>query len=347
MNGDAAGDSERHGATDRARICVLGGGAWGTVLASVAAQHGHDVTLWEYDRALAEALARDRANARCVPGFRLPDAVAVTTDLAAAVGGRQVIVVVVPSHTVRATLAAAAPAVEAGAVVACASKGLEPETRLTMPALIGGVLPEARVVVLSGPTFAEEISKGLPAAAVAASVQAAAAERVQACFGGERLRIYTSDDVTGVALGGALKNVIAIAVGCCDGFGLGNNARAALITRGLAETGRLAVRLGAHPLTLAGLAGLGDLVLTCTGELSRNRQVGLALARGEALPQILARLGHVAEGIGTAHTARALAAELAVDMPITREVAAVLAGEMTPREAMTELLARDVRPERA
>jgi glycerol-3-phosphate dehydrogenase (NAD(P)+) len=169
---------------------------------------------------------------------------------------------------------------------------------------------------------------------------------VQETLGSERFRIYSGDDVIGVSLGGALKNVIAIAVGCCDGVGLGQNARAALITRGLAEMGRLGVRLGAHPLTFAGLAGLGDLVLTCTGELSRNRQVGLALARGEALPQILARLGHVAEGIGTAATARALADELGVEMPLTRAVAAVLHDGQSPREAIGHLLSRDFRPER-
>jgi glycerol-3-phosphate dehydrogenase (NAD(P)+) len=328
-------------------VAVLGAGAWGSVLAALAAEHGHAVALWEVDAAAADALARDRANARTVRGFRLPGAVAVTTDLAEAVRGRGLLVLAVPSETVRATLGAARPALTAGAIVACASKGLEPATRYTMPAVITGAAPSARAVVLSGPTFAQEIAAGLPAAAVSASTDRAAAEAVQACFGGERFRIYTSDDVTGVALGGALKNVIAIAVGCCDGLGLGDNARAALITRGLAEMARLSVRLGAHPLTLAGLAGLGDLVLTCTGELSRNRQVGLALARGEPLAAVVARLGHVAEGIGTARTANVLAEEIGIDMPITREVAAVLDQQKPPRAALAELMARDLRPERA
>jgi glycerol-3-phosphate dehydrogenase (NAD(P)+) len=231
-------------------------------------------------------------------------------------------------------------------VIACASKGLEPATRRTMPALIADAVPGARVVVLSGPTFAEEIARGLPAAVVAASDDPAAAALVQQALGSERFRVYTSDDVTGVALGGALKNVIAIAVGCCDGVGLGLNARAALITRGLAEMARLSVRLGAHPLTMAGLAGMGDLVLTCTGELSRNRQVGLALAAGEALPAIVARLGHVAEGIGTARIARDLADQLGVEMPITCAVAAVLHDGQAPREAIGHLLSRDRRSER-
>jgi glycerol-3-phosphate dehydrogenase (NAD(P)+) len=331
---------------DVADVAVLGGGAWGTVLAVLAAQHGHRVALWEVDAAAAAALTRDRANARSVPGLRLPDGVFVTTDLAAAVGGRALVVVAVPSETVRATMAAARAALVPGVVVACASKGLEPETHATMAAVIAEAAPGARVVLLSGPTFAQEIAAGLPAAAVAASGDASAAEFVRAAVGSERFRIYTSDDVTGVAVGGALKNVIAIAVGCCDGFALGANARAALITRGLAEMQRLAVRLGAHPLTMSGLAGIGDLVLTCTGELSRNRQVGLALARGEALPEIVARLGHVAEGIGTSRTARALAAKLCVEMPITTAVAATLHDGRPARDAVSDLLARDLRPER-
>ena len=202
-------------------------------------------------------------------------------------------------------------------------------------------------MVLSGPSFAQEIAAGLPAALVAASADPSAAVATQVVLGGERLRIYTSDDAIGVCVGGALKNVVAIAAGCCDGFGLGTSARAALITRGLAEMGRLADRKGGRSPTLAGLAGLGDLVLTCTGDLSRNRQVGLALARGESTVDIVAKLGHVAEGVGTARTARALAERLAVDMPITREVAAVLFDGKPARAALTDLLARDLRPERA
>jgi glycerol-3-phosphate dehydrogenase (NAD(P)+) len=238
-------------------------------------------------------------------------------------------------------MSAARGAIAAGTVIACASKGLEPDTRLTMAGVIADVVPTARVALLSGPSFAQEIAAGLPAALVCASTDAAANEVVVAALGSERFRLYTSDDVAGVAVGGALKNAIAIAVGCSDGFGFGLNARAALMTRGLAEMGRLAVKLGAHPMTLSGLAGFGDLVLTCTGELSRNRQVGLALARGETLLQIVASLGHVAEGIGTAKTARSLADELGVDLPITRAVAAVLHDGQTAREAVGSLLARD------
>jgi glycerol-3-phosphate dehydrogenase (NAD(P)+) len=328
------------------KVAVLGGGAWGGVLAGLVAQHGHEVALWELDAQAARELAERRASARSVPGFRLPPEVAVVTDLARAVDGRGLVVLAIPSETVRATLAAARAALLPGAVVACASKGLEPRSKKTMAVVVAEAAPGARVVVLSGPTFAQEIAERLPAAVVAASSDTAAATLVQETLGSERFRIYTSDDVTGVCLGGALKNVIAIAVGCCDGVGLGLNARAAVITRGLAEMGRLAVRLGAHPLTMAGLAGLGDLVLTCTGELSRNRQVGLALARGEALPDVVARLGHVAEGIGTARTAMELADELGIDMPITRAVAAVVHDGQPPHEAIGQLLSRDFRPER-
>ena len=204
-----------------------------------------------------------------------------------------------------------------------------------MAEVIAANLPGARVGVLSGPSFAAEIARGLPAALVVASTRRRrSAPPCRAASAATASRIYTSDDVTGVCLGGALKNVIAIAVGCCDGFGFGDNARAALITRGLAEMGRLAERMGGRALTLAGLAGLGDLVLTCTGDLSRNRQVGLALARGDALADILGRLGHIAEGVGTARIARDLAERLGVDMPITREVAAVLHDGKPPRAAV-------------
>jgi len=328
------------------RVAVLGGGAWGGVLALVAHRHGHDVALWEPDGRAAAALARDRASPRSVPHFRLPDPVFVSAELGAVVRDRQLIVVAVPSGFVRATIESARPHLIQGVILVCASKGLEPPHGTTMADVLSDGAPGARVAVLSGPSFAQEIAAGLPAALVAASADSAVASFVQTALGEERLRIYTTTDVAGVCIGGALKNVIAIAVGCCDGFGLGDNARAALITRGLTEMGRLAERLGGRPLTLAGLAGMGDLVLTCTGELSRNRQVGLALARGEGLGGVLARLGHVAEGVGTALTARDLADRLGVDMPITREVAAVLHEDKAARAAVNDLLARDIGPER-
>ncbi|HXU63318.1 MAG TPA: NAD(P)H-dependent glycerol-3-phosphate dehydrogenase [Polyangia bacterium] len=329
------------------KLAVLGGGAWGGVLAALAAWRGHDVTLWERDAAAAAALARDRRHDRSVRGFRLPDAIAVSEALAAAVSGSQMIVVAIPSQVVGATLRAAGDAIAPGTTIVCASKGLEPESGATMADTIASAAPQAEAVVLSGPTFAQEIWDGSPAALVAASRQPEAVQRVKAALGSERLRVYTSDDVVGVCVGGALKNVVAIAAGCCDGFGLGASARAALITRGLAEMGRLTERLGGHVITMAGLAGLGDLVLTSTGNLSRNRQVGLGLAAGESVDAILARLGHVAEGVGTARTARALADRLGVDMPITHEVAAVLFDGKPARAALTDLLARDVGAERS
>jgi glycerol-3-phosphate dehydrogenase (NAD(P)+) len=328
------------------RVAVLGGGAWGGVLAALAASRGQHVALWEPDPAAAHALRETRASARSVPGFRLPEAVEVYVDAAAATASRSLVLIALPSELVRATLFGLADVVEPEALLVCASKGLEAGSGATMAEAMAAALPGARGVVLSGPSFAQEIAAGLPAALVAASADPEAAAAVQAALGSDRLRIYTSDDPTGVCVGGALKNVVAIAAGCCDGFGLGANARAALITRGLAEMGRLAERLGGHPLTLAGLAGLGDLVLTCTGDLSRNRQVGLGLARGESTADILASLGHVAEGVGTARTARALAERLGVDMPITHEVATVLFDGKPARAALTDLLARDVRTER-
>jgi glycerol-3-phosphate dehydrogenase (NAD(P)+) len=328
------------------KVAVLGGGAWGGVLAGLAVARGHDVALWETDPAAVVTLRRERNSRRSVPGFRLPDAVAVSEDLSATVSGRSMILVAIPSELVRATLLLAGSAVAGGTLIVCASKGLEPESGATMIEVIGAAQPAARGVVLSGPSFAQEIAAGLPAALVAASADPSAAVVTQVVLGGERLRIYPSDDAVGVCVGGALKNVVAIAAGCCDGFGLGASARAALITRGLAEMGRLADRMGGTSSTLAGLAGLGDLVLTCTGDLSRNRQVGLALARGESTDEIVANLGHVAEGVETARTARALAERLGVDMPITREVAAVLFDGKPAGAALTDLLARDVRPER-
>jgi glycerol-3-phosphate dehydrogenase (NAD(P)+) len=328
------------------RIAVLGAGSWGTALAILLADGGHDVTLWGRDAgALAEVDER-RENVRYLPGRRLPETVRVRPDLGEAVTGCTLVVLALPSATVRATARAAAPSVAGGATIVCASKGLEEGTCLTLDRVIAEVIPQATVVLLSGPTFAVEIAAGLPGAAVAASADVDAAARVQGAFAGGRLRVYTTEDVVGVAVGGALKNVIAIAAGCSDGLGCGSNARAALVTRGLHEIGRLATRLGGNPLTLAGLAGLGDLVLTCTGELSRNRTVGLALARGETLAAITARLGQVAEGVGTAHLGDELARRLGVAMPITTQVAALLSGRCSPAEAVSELLSREQGPER-
>lgn len=338
------------------RVAVLGAGSWGTALAALlSASAGHDVSLWEIDAVAAERLARSRENAYL--GVRIPDAVDVTHDLGRAVEGRAFIVLATPSEFIRPTLRVllthalgvageAAGPPPAPPTLVCTAKGLEAGSGLTLDRVVAEILPDHPFALLSGPTFAKEVASGLPAAVVVASRREAVAADVQSLFGVARFRVYTTDDVIGVAVGGALKNVVAIAVGVSDGLGFGGNARAALITRGLSEMGRLATRLGAHPMTMAGLAGLGDLVLTCTGDLSRNRQVGLALARGERLPDILRRLGQVAEGIATAPTAVALAGELGVAMPITSAVSAVLHEGRPPREAVAQLLSRDARPER-
>lgn len=326
------------------RVVVLGAGAWGCALATLLQENGHQVALWEKDQNVASRLARNRAQPYL--GIQLAPSIEVTADLGRVVPGRALVVVATPSEFVRATMAAAAAHLDPGVVIVCASKGLEVGTHLTMDQVIGEAAPGVSVALLSGPTFAKEIASGLPAAVVAAAVDPAWALAAQKAFSSGRLRVYTSDDVVGVAMGGALKNVAAIAVGVSDGLGFGDNARAALITRGLNEMGRLAVRMGAHPLTMAGLAGLGDLVLTCTGDLSRNRQVGLALARGESLPAVMRRLGQVAEGVTTARIAAALAAELNVEMPIMTSVAEVLHDQKPPRQAVAELLSRDFRAER-
>jgi len=326
------------------RIAVLGAGAWGCALGCLLIETGHDVALWEFDATAAARLGARRWHDYL--GVRLPDALVLTADLAAALHERELVIITTPSEFLRPTLRSAAPLLPGAAPLVCATKGLEAESQMTTDRVIADVLPGRPFALLSGPTFAKEIASGLPAAVVAASADAFVARLVQKGLGSQRLRVYTSDDIVGVALAGALKNVVALAVGVSDGLGMGGNARAAMITRGLSEMGRLASRVGAHPLTMAGLAGLGDLVLTCTGDLSRNRQVGLALGRGENLQDVLARLGQVAEGVATAGIAAALSAKLSVPMPITTNVAAVLFANKSPREAMTEILARDARAER-
>lgn len=322
------------------RVVVLGAGSWGTALACLLVERGHEVTLWGRDPAAVRVMQEARENRRYLPGVTLPEALRLSSSLSGLVEGTDACVVALPSMHMREVLTALST--DFSGVVICASKGLERGSLLTMDALIATVWPRSRPVLLSGPTFALEVAHRKPAAAVAAAHELGAREFAQQLFNCPRFRVYASEDVVGVALGGALKNVIALAAGCSDGLGYGNNARAALITRGLAEIGRLAECLGGNPLTLAGLAGLGDLVLTCTGDLSRNRTVGMALGRGEPLGKVAARLGQVAEGVETASTAAELAARLGVELPITNEVAAVLQGQRTPAEAVARLLAREI-----
>jgi glycerol-3-phosphate dehydrogenase (NAD(P)+) len=324
-------------------IAVIGAGSWGTALAKSLADGGHAVTLWGRAAEHVADIQARRENAKYLPQVPLPDTLTATADLDVAVQDKRFVVSVVPSHTVRDVMGRAGKSMSPEAVVVSASKGIENESLATMDDVLKEVLPGklgARLAFLSGPSFAKEVALGLPTAVVMASRDRRLAEESAALFQSERLRVYTSDDVTGVELGGALKNVMAIAAGVADGLGLGHNSRAALITRGLAEISRLAVRKGANPLTLAGLAGLGDLVLTCTGDLSRNRSVGIGLGRGQTLRDVLAGMSQVAEGVKTTRSAHDLAHRLGVEMPITEVMYKVLYEDLPAKEAVLGLMGR-------
>jgi glycerol-3-phosphate dehydrogenase (NAD(P)+) len=327
-------------------VTVLGAGSWGTALAVHLARVGHDVRLWARDAALVEAMAASRSNAVYLPEIAFPASLAVTSRIAEALHESELVVSAVPSHGCRAVMQRAAPALAAHAVVVSATKGLETETLLRMSEVIaqeaGATHP---VVVLSGPSFAIEVARQLPTAILAASSDAAAIELVQREFRGPSFRLYGSDDVAGVEIGAAMKNIIAIAAGVVEGLGLGHNALAALITRGLAELPRLASAAGGRRETLAGLSGLGDLVLTCTGSLSRNRRVGIELAGGRPLPEIVAGMKMVAEGVKTTGAALALGARYGVELPITTQMAEVLDGRTDVRTAIEVLMLRKQRAE--
>lgn len=333
-------------AADTGPIAVLGGGSWGTALAVHLASVGHEVALWARDPSLAAEMERTRRNAGYLAGIALPPGVRPTASLATALAGASVVVLAVPSHGLRAVLHDAVPLLAPQAVLVSAAKGLESGSLARMSQVVetatGGAFP---VVVLSGPSFALEVARGLPTAILAASRDAAAALAVQERFRGPTFRLYASEDVVGVEIGGALKNVIAIAAGVVEGTGLGHNAMSALITRGLAEISRLACAEGGRRETLAGLSGLGDLVLTCTGELSRNRRVGVELGRGRPLSEILAGLRMVAEGVRTTGAALALGARHGIELPIAAQMAAVLEGQRTPRAAVEMLMLRPQRQE--
>jgi len=330
-------------------VGVVGAGSWGTALALVLARKGHDVSLWSYEEDVAEAVNRQRENTVYLPGVALPPRLVATTDIEEAVAGAPVVVSVSPSQHVARVMSEAAASLSPSALVVSASKGIETATLRTMAEVLDAVLPPApahSASFLSGPSFAVEVAREVPTAVTVASADRAAAARVQELFQTSYFRVYTVPDVTGVELGGALKNVIAIASGMAVGLGLGHNTQAALITRGLAEITRLGAALGGLPETLMGLAGAGDLILTATGDLSRNRRVGLELARGRKLGEILQTLGHVAEGVRSAGEVARLAAASGVDMPVTDAVNAVLAGRITPQAAVERLLARDPKMER-
>jgi glycerol-3-phosphate dehydrogenase (NAD(P)+) len=327
------------------RAAVLGAGSWGTALAVHLGSVGHDVRLWGRDRHLLDEMARRRANPTYLPDVTLPPPVRPAASMAEALAGARHVIVAVPSHGLRAVVREAAPHLAEDVILVSATKGIESESLQRMSEVIadetGGRHP---VVVLSGPSFAREVARHLPTALVAASLDGRAVQAVQDEFRGRFFRLYGSDDVVGVEIGAALKNVIAIAAGVAEGLGLGHNAQAGLITRGLAEMSRLACAAGARLETLAGLTGLGDLVLTCTGALSRNRQVGLELASGRSLADILAGMKMVAEGVRTTDAALALASRYGVELPIAAQVAELLAGRKDARTALCELM---LRPQRA
>lgn len=331
-----------------AHVAVLGAGAWGTALAKLLGEQGERVELWSWQPDHAATVERARENAEFFPGFKLPDAVHVTSDIPTALGGADLVVLVVPSHAFRETLFGLRDSLPAGVPLVSATKGIETDTLMLMSEVIADVLGEAsssRTTCISGPSFAKEVAAGMPTNVVVASVNHALAVEVQKRFATERFRVYSSEDPIGVEVGGALKNVIAIAAGACDGLGFGHNTRAALITRGLAELTRLAVAKGGDPKTLAGLAGMGDLVLTCTGDLSRNRTVGYRIAQGQKLSEVLAGLGHVAEGVRTAQSAYFLAQRLGVELPIENEVYRVLYEHKTPLAAVQDVLTRPLKKE--
>ena len=330
------------------RIGVVGAGSWGTALAVHLAHTGHEVRLWARDGALAAQMASSRENPVYLPGIQLPSTLAPTADLASALLDAQFVVMAVPSHGIRSVSRAVNACLPGGCVVVSATKGIEEGSLLRMSQVLREELAEAgEIVVLSGPSFAMELARSMPTAVVAAGESPAVVEAVMAHFRSPAMRLYGSADVVGVELGGALKNIIAIAAGVVEGLGLGHNAKAALITRGLAELSRLAVALGGHPSTLSGLAGLGDLVLTCTGDLSRNRRMGIALAQGDSLAHILASTKMVAEGVRTTEAALALSAKHGIELPIASEMSDVLGGRTEPRSAIRNLMGRKQKLEQA
>jgi glycerol-3-phosphate dehydrogenase (NAD(P)+) len=328
------------------RVAVVGAGSWGTTLANLLCGRGDQVVMWAHEPEVADEVNRRHRNDLFLPDAPLDPALAATTDLEAAVRGADVVVSAVPSHAVRGVMTRAAAAIGPHVAVVSASKGLEPQTHKRLTEVLAEVLPPGtRTAALSGPTFAREVYEHLPTAAVVAAADEETAARARAAIATPYFRLYTNDDVIGVELAGALKNVVAIAAGILDGLGLGHNPRAALITRGLAEITRLGVAMGASATTFAGLAGMGDLLLTATGPASRNHSLGVEVGQGRTLEQVLARRLSVAEGVGTARAAVELAAKVGVDLPIAREVVSVLFERKPPRQALGDLMERSLKSE--
>ncbi len=328
-------------------VAIIGAGSWGSALAMQAARVGHRARLWDHNADRAAVMQAERQNRRYLPGIEFPGNLVVTGDMSHALDETEVCIEAVPSTALRSVLPDLARHLPRAAPVVCATKGIEFDTLYTMDEiLIHGLAPGQPLVTLGGPSFAREVALGMPTAVVVASRSAVANHAAAEALHGGYFRVYDTDDVVGVELGAALKNVMAIACGVSDGAGLGTNARAALITRGLAEISRVAMKRGANPLTMMGLAGLGDLVLTCTGDLSRNRRVGLGLGKGRPLAEVLDELGQVAEGVVTARSAWQLAQREAVEMPITEQVYAMLYEDKPVGEVLRDLAGRGRRAER-
>ncbi|MDR1076033.1 MAG: NAD(P)-dependent glycerol-3-phosphate dehydrogenase [Xanthomonadaceae bacterium] len=329
------------------KVAVLGAGSWGTALASLMARHGHVIVLWGRDRNVIEAIDQRHENPRYLPGIALPECLRATTDFAAAVAGVDWVLVVVPSHAFPETLRRLAPILPENAGVAWATKGFEPGSGRFLHEVAGDYLrPDVPLAVVTGPSFAKEVVLGLPTAVTVHGIGAGFVQTVADALHGPQFRAYTGDDMVGAELGGAMKNVLAVATGVADGMALGLNARAGLITRGLNEMLRLAAAIGARPETLMGLAGLGDLVLTCTGDLSRNRRLGIALGQGQTLDDAVREIGQVVESVQTANEVMRLAERYGgIELPISNGVRAVLNGEITPADGLRQLLARDQKPE--
>lgn len=329
-------------------IGVIGAGSWGTTLAQLLAAKGCHVDLWVFEQDLCKIIAETRENAFYLPGFKLDENLFPHHDLESVVKDHDLLVMVVPSHVYRQVARQMLPYLRPGCIIVSATKGIENETLYTMSGIWKDILPQqdaVHVACLSGPSFAREVSQEIPTAITAAAEDLEIAKTVQQVLSTSYFRVYTSLDKIGVELAGALKNVIALAAGACDGLGFGYNTRAALITRGLAEISRLGVKMGAHPLTFAGLSGIGDLVLTCTGDLSRNRSVGFQLGQGRKLKDILGEMRMVAEGVKTARSVHFLAKGMDVDMPISQQVYQVLYEDKKPLLAVRELMERDLKHE--
>jgi glycerol-3-phosphate dehydrogenase (NAD(P)+) len=329
------------------KLTVLGAGSWGTALAALSARNGVPTTLWGRDREALAALAASRCNQRYLPDIELPATLVYESDLARAVRGAGIVLIVVPSHAFAAMLAELAPLLDAGTAIAWATKGFEPGTGRFLHELVAERLPGHPAAVVTGPSFAKEVAAGLPSAVTVHSDDAAFAQSVADVLHGPAFRVYTGNDMRGAELGGAMKNVLAVATGAADGMNLGLNARTGLITRGLNEMLRLNAAIGGRPETLMGLAGLGDLVLTCTGDLSRNRRLGLALGRGQSLADAVREIGQVVESVQTADEVMRLADRHGLELPITHNVRDVLHGDITPAEALQRLLAREQKAEYA